>query len=135
HRARIVLDPRLRPLHCLLLQRRQVDLGCGLEMIELADDVVPRRRCLRAGGTCRKRQGETDRDKGEPGSAHQRYPASSTAFRQLLLMPLGVEIRQGTDLLVSLVEPPHTLTISRWQAFATVTRAATRFWMASKAAR
>ncbi len=50
-------------------------------------------------------------------------------------MPLGVETRQGIDLLVSLVEPPQTLTISRWQAFATVTRAATRFWMASKAPR
>ncbi|WLB69924.1 hypothetical protein QIH89_32270 [Bradyrhizobium elkanii] len=40
--------------------------------------------------------------------------------------------RQGTDLLVSLVEPPQTLTISRVQAFATVTRAAIRFWIASR---
>ena len=38
---------------------------------------------------------------------------------------------EGIDLLVSLVEPPHNLTISRVQALATVTRAAIRFWIAS----
>ena len=56
------------------------------------------------------------------------------ACRQVLLTPLAV-IRQGTDLLVSLVEPLHNLTISRVQALATVTRLATRFWIASKARR
>ena len=59
-----------------------------------------------------------------------RYPASTMAWVQLRLTPLAVT-RQGTDLLVSLVEPWQILTISRLQAFATVTRAATRFWMAS----
>jgi len=56
------------------------------------------------------------------------------AWVQLRLTPCAV-IRQGTDLLVSLVEPWQILTISRVQAFATVTRAAIRFWMASSACR
>src|SRR5581483_3311013 len=126
-------DPGLGALHHLLLQRRDVDLAGLLEMIELADDVVTGRRRLRSRIACEQREGQCDADAGGavPDRAHHRYPASSTAFRQLLLMPLGVETRQGIDLLVSLVEPPQTLTISRWQAFATVTRAAMRFWIAS----
>ena len=67
-------------------------------------------------------------------AAHQRYPASVIAWVQLRLTPLAV-IRQGTDLLVSLVEPWQILTISRVQALATVTRAAIRFWIASKVCR
>jgi hypothetical protein len=56
------------------------------------------------------------------------------AWLQFRLTPLAVT-RQGTDLLVSLVDPAHSLTISRVQALATVTRAAIRFWIASKVCR
>src|SRR5205085_573072 len=66
-----------------------------------------------------------------PRRSHYRYPASSKARVQFLLTPCVVA-RQGTDLLVSLVEPAHNLTISRAHTFATVARAATRFWIASK---
>ena len=48
------------------------------------------------------------------GRAHQRYPASIVAWVQLRLTPLAVS-RHGTDLLVSLVEPWHSLMISSRQ--------------------
>jgi hypothetical protein len=43
-----------------------------------------------------------------------------------------VVVKQGIDLLVSLVEPAHNLTISRAHALATAARAEIRFWIASK---
>jgi hypothetical protein len=53
------------------------------------------------------------------------------AWRQFRLTPDAV-VRHGTDLLVSLVEPAQSLTISRAHALATAVRAATRFWIASR---
>ena len=57
HRTRIVLDPGLGPLHHLLLQRGEVDLGGLFEMVELADDVVAGRRrvCASAAPASRAR--------------------------------------------------------------------------------
>ena len=68
------------------------------------------------------------------GRPHQRYPASPMACMQRALTP-PVVVRHGIDLLVSLVEPAHNLTISRAHALATAPRAATRFAIPSKTRR
>src|SRR5439155_10921789 len=133
-RRRIGLRACLRALENLRAQRRNVDFGRGLKVVEFGDDVVPGDGRLGARGR-RNRQQQCARQKADVIQAsrgpHHRYPASTMAWVQFRLTPCAV-IRQGTALLVSLVEPLHSLTISRVQAFATVMRAAMRFWIASK---
>src|SRR5271165_7468206 len=102
-------------------------------MAELAHNRVPLRRGLAVCGQGGGRERGKD-SKRQTETAHHRYPASSTAWRQLRLTPWAV-VRQGIDLEVSLVEPLHSLTISREQTLATPRRAAMRFWIASKARR
>src|ERR1700761_4459895 len=139
-RFRLVLAPHFRALGNLRLQRRDVELGAGFELAQRVDDVVARRRGgrrgwrLRARGRRREgrqRQRQTD---PAPGTAHQRYPASTVAWVQFRLTPLAV-IRHGTDLEVSLVEPWHSLMISSRQDWATMARAPIRFWIWSNGTR
>ena len=120
-------------------QRRHIDLGRALESAELGDDIVPGDgRRLGARGRCEREQKRTchyaDPAQSSRRGPHHRYPASTMAWLQLRPTPCTV-IRQGTDLLVSLVEPWHSLMISNRHDWATVTRAAMRFWIASKVAR
>src|SRR4029078_9059980 len=119
--------------------RRNIEIGSGFEFVQCVDDVVAcrRRGCRRLAareGRGYRNAGSKCQQQAEVTQAHQRYPASIVAWVQLRLTPLAV-IRQGTDLLVSLVEPWHSLMISSRQAPATVTRAAIRFWIWSNGSR
>ena len=131
---RLALAAHLRALGDLLAQRGDVELEVGLVFVELRHDVVAGRRGLRKSRRGRQQEDAAREQADGAQDTHQRYPASVKAWLQLRLTPLAV-IRHGTDLLVSLVEPWQILTISRVQALATVTRAAIRFWMASKTCR
>src|SRR6267154_733720 len=138
-RRRLSSRPDFRSLLGFLAEAREIQFRSGVEPAELADDVVACRRRLAVRGRDGRAQDEDSRQQRDVAQADfrslpHRYPASPMAWMHRALTPCAV-VRQGIDLLVSLVEPAQVLTISRAHALATAVRAATRFWIASKVLR
>src|ERR1700730_7177541 len=130
----------LDSIHRLLPQRGEVLIRRGVKTAKLADPVF--RRAVRLGLRPAWQRHETDQRDGQkagtplrfPRRPHQRYPASLTALLQLMLTPRGPANRQSMALPRSpFCTPGQNLATSRSHNLVTADRAATRFWMASKA--
>src|ERR1700687_6068238 len=131
---------RLNAFQGLLSQGSDIQIRRGFKPGKLVD---PFFRCagrlsLRRS---RKRREADQRDHEQtdvvptfPPRSHPRYPASPMALWQFMLTPRGPANRQSSALAVSpFWTPAQNLVTSRSHNLVTAARAATRFWIASKA--
>ena len=138
-RRRIRLGPRLDPIRRLLPQGGQIQIRLGIKAGKLVGPFVRRtgRRALRQ----RRERREGDQRGRQPADAaaifppplHQRYPASVRALLQLMVMPRGPASTHARAWARSPLTLAQYLLTSRSHSLVTAARAATRFWMASKA--
>src|ERR1700686_1331512 len=138
-RGGVGLGPGLDAVRCRLLQGGDIDIRRGVGAGE--PDSPFFRRAGRLGlRECRNRHraGQYDREQSDAAPAdapetHQRYPASVRALLQLMVIPRGPAKTQSSALARSALTLAQYLLTSRSHNLVTETRAATRFWMASKA--
>src|SRR5450759_2515417 len=130
---------RLGSLQSLLPQGSDIQIRRGFKASELTDPVFRRaaRLALRQGRQRREADQPDDEQanatSNDPLRNHQRYPASLMALLQLMLTPRGPANKQSTAWPLPFWMPAQNLATSRWHNLATAERAATRFWIASKA--
>src|SRR4029453_10212339 len=131
---------RSYPVGSLLPQRGDIQIRRSFKAGKLVDPVRRRagHRGLRRGWGCDGADQQGDQESNvAPGlvpQSHQRYPASAMALLQLMLTPRGPANRQSSALPLSpFGTSVQNLATSRAHSLVTAARAATRFWIASKA--
>src|SRR6266404_1486770 len=127
---------RFYPVGNLLPQRGDIQIRRSFKAGKLVDPVrrCAARRGLRRGWGCDRADQQGNVPSGLLPRSHQRYPASAMALLQFMLTPRGPANRHSRALPLSpFWMSPQNLVTSRAHSLATAERAATRFWIASKA--